>query len=122
LSSTPPSFSFTPSPHSWNSFNRYHFYIYIYVYTVFVLHSPSYTLSLLLFRSLVPIPTPTQDLFHLPFVQFCKRKKWYFCLLKITIKRVSLYIYIYIYICKITQIVSSFYLSPLSYGDFKYGD
>jgi hypothetical protein len=35
---------FTPSPHSWDSFNRYHFYIYIHVYTVFAPYSPSYAL------------------------------------------------------------------------------
>jgi hypothetical protein len=39
-------------PHSWNSFNRYHFSIYIHVYTVFAIYSPSHTLSL-------PPPPPT---------------------------------------------------------------
>jgi hypothetical protein len=32
---TPPSFSFIPFPHSWNSFNRSYFSIYIHVYTIF---------------------------------------------------------------------------------------
>jgi hypothetical protein len=41
----PPSFSFIPSsPHSWNSFNRYHFSIYIHVYTVFALWIHAYFL------------------------------------------------------------------------------
>jgi hypothetical protein len=39
-------------PHSWNSFNRYHFSFYIHVYTVFVLYSPSHALSSLSF----PLP------------------------------------------------------------------
>jgi hypothetical protein len=40
-------FSFiSPFPHSWNSFNRYHFSIYIHVYTVFAPYSPFHTLSL----------------------------------------------------------------------------
>jgi hypothetical protein len=36
---------FSPSSHSWNSFNRYHFSIYMLVYTVFTPYSPSHTLS-----------------------------------------------------------------------------
>jgi hypothetical protein len=46
LNSPPPPFSFILlSPHSWNSFNRYHFSIYIHVYTVFAVYSPSFTIS-----------------------------------------------------------------------------
>jgi hypothetical protein len=51
LNSPPPPFSFNPlSPHSWNSFNRYHFCIFISVYTAFALYSPSCTLY--------PLPFP----------------------------------------------------------------
>jgi hypothetical protein len=45
LESTPSTalpYSITPSPDSWNSFNRYHFCIYIRVYTLFPLYSSSY--------------------------------------------------------------------------------
>jgi hypothetical protein len=73
---SPPSFSFIP-PHSWSSFNRYHFsvYVYIHVYTVFALNSPSHTLS-------PPSPPshcyqlPQQDLFYPLILQFCERKKY----------------------------------------------
>jgi hypothetical protein len=45
----PVPFSFISfSPHSWNSFNRYHFSICIHVYTIFPLYSSSHTLSPLL--------------------------------------------------------------------------
>jgi hypothetical protein len=45
LNSPSLSFSFIPfSPHSWNTFSRYHFSIYIHVYIVFPLYSPSQTL------------------------------------------------------------------------------
>jgi hypothetical protein len=35
----------SPSPGSWNSFNRCHFCIYMHVYTFFAPYSPSYLLS-----------------------------------------------------------------------------
>jgi hypothetical protein len=38
-------FPFSPSPHSWSSFNRSYFPIYIHVYAIFPSCSPSYTLS-----------------------------------------------------------------------------
>jgi hypothetical protein len=34
-----------PLPHSWNSFNRFHFSVYIHVYTILTPYSASYTLS-----------------------------------------------------------------------------
>jgi hypothetical protein len=39
------SFSFTHSPHYWNSFNRSHFSIFIYENIVFLPYPPSYNLS-----------------------------------------------------------------------------
>jgi hypothetical protein len=41
----------SPSTHSRNSFNRYHFSIYIHVYTIFSPYSPSFTIS--------PLPLPS---------------------------------------------------------------
>jgi hypothetical protein len=92
----------TPTlPHSWNSFNKYHFCIYIHVCTILALHSPSYPLS--------PPPSPSynsQDLFCPPVIQFCRgqkkkrEKKWQFCLFKIKVgtQEVSLWIFPYIYV------------------------
>jgi uncharacterized protein with PQ loop repeat len=64
-------------PHSIpvNSFNRYHFCIYIHVYTVFATYSPSYPLSWPSLPSSGAPPTPRQDLFCPPSLQFCRRKK-----------------------------------------------
>jgi hypothetical protein len=46
------------------------------VFTVFATYSLSYSLSLPSPHLLqVPIPCSTQDLFHLPILQFCRRKK-----------------------------------------------
>jgi hypothetical protein len=46
LEFAPPPFSLIlPTPHCWNSFNRYHFSIYICVYRVFAPYSPSFTIS-----------------------------------------------------------------------------
>jgi hypothetical protein len=45
LNSPPPPFFLAPLPHSWNSFNRYHFSICTHVYTLFALYSRSHTLS-----------------------------------------------------------------------------
>jgi hypothetical protein len=74
LNSAPPSFSFILLPHSWNSFNRYHFSICIHVYMVFALCSSSYTLP-----HILPPPTGTnllrQDLFYPPVLWFCKTNK-----------------------------------------------
>jgi hypothetical protein len=44
--SPPPSFSFIPLPHSWNSFNRSHFSIFIHENIIWPSHSSSHTLSL----------------------------------------------------------------------------
>jgi hypothetical protein len=93
---------FSPSPNSWNYFNRYHFSIHVHGYTVFILYSPSHILS---------PPPPSSQCYHPPapgstcsaflFFDFIK-KKWHFCLSKIATQGVSLcismYIYIYIYI------------------------
>jgi hypothetical protein len=51
LNSPHPSFSFIPSPHSWNRFNRSHFSIFINEYIIFLLHSPSSTLFLISLRT-----------------------------------------------------------------------
>jgi hypothetical protein len=75
-----------PLPHSWNSFNRSHFSIYIYVYPVFVPYSPSYTHFLHPPHNGTNPPDRTCS-----FLQFCKRKKWHFCLFKIPIQGVSLW-------------------------------
>jgi hypothetical protein len=52
-----------PSPHSWNSFNRYHFSTYTHVYTVFALYSPS-----------MPFPHPLPPSLD-KVLPFFKRKK-----------------------------------------------
>jgi hypothetical protein len=36
-------------------------------------------------------PTTKQDLFYPPVLQFCKKKKWHFCLFKIAIQGVDLW-------------------------------
>jgi hypothetical protein len=58
-----------PSPHSWNSFSRYHFpftYTLHSIYTIFTL------------PHLYP---PRQDQFSCPVLRFCKRKRMtFFCL------------------------------------------
>jgi hypothetical protein len=59
-----------PSPHSWDSFNRYRFSNYIHVYTVFILYSPSCALSLLPLHILVATPNPRQHLFWPPVLCF----------------------------------------------------
>jgi hypothetical protein len=85
LNSPSPLLSFIlPSPHSWNSFNRYHFCIYIHVYTFFC------TIFTLLPPFLPPSPShwyqpspPEQDLFHLSVGE--KRKQLQFCLFEIKV-------------------------------------
>jgi hypothetical protein len=37
LNSPPPSFSFLPYPHLWNSFNRYHFHLHTCVYIIYTI-------------------------------------------------------------------------------------
>jgi hypothetical protein len=63
-----------PSPHYWNSFNRYHFSIYIHVYTVFAPCSPFHT-----FLPLLPLVTgtklPSKNMFCPSILWFCKRKR-----------------------------------------------
>jgi hypothetical protein len=46
LEFTPPSFSFTPFPHSWNNLDRSHFSFFIHECIVFLLYSPFFTFSL----------------------------------------------------------------------------
>jgi hypothetical protein len=109
LSSASPPLSFiTSSPHSWNTFNRYHFCIYIHVYTVFALYSPSYNISLTPPPShwyQLP-PTPPQVRPVLPsysLILWKKKeiwKKWHFCLFNIKIAKqgVSLWhFHVYMY-------------------------
>jgi hypothetical protein len=93
LNSRPPPFSFTPHPlpHSWDSFNRYHFSIYIHVYTVFASYSLSHTLS-------SPLPSSqwyqsTQEgHFTPPILDFVKEtKKRHLSLFKIATQEISLW-------------------------------
>jgi hypothetical protein len=68
-------FHHSPSPpHSWNSFNIYHFSTYTHVYTVFAPYSFSFTFHYLLSIPMVPT-SPRQDLFHLPVLLFCIKGK-----------------------------------------------
>jgi hypothetical protein len=96
-------FIFSPSPHSWNSFNRSHFSIYIHVNTIFVPYSLSYTPS-----PLPPPPpgpnSPGRICSSLLFSNFVKKKKRrrHFCLFKIATQRwevggflVAIHIYMY---------------------------
>jgi hypothetical protein len=113
LNSPPPPFSLS-SLHSWNSFNRSHFSIYIHVYRILLPHAPFYTLSLYP-PSSYWYQSPRQDLFCLPALCFCwKKKGWHYCLFKTAIQGVSLWhsMYICITIQKNWFIPSIFLLSP----------
>jgi hypothetical protein len=91
-------------PHSWNSFNRYHFSIYIHMFTVFSLYSHSFVIFPHHTHQYQPLQTG-------PVLPSCspilykekRRRKWHFCLFKRATQGVSLwhfhvYIYIYMYI------------------------
>jgi hypothetical protein len=72
---------YLPSPHSLNSFNRYHFSTYIYVDTVFAPYLPSPWYHF-----------PKQDLFQVNIIWLCKKKqKMTVCLFKIATEGVSLW-------------------------------
>jgi hypothetical protein len=71
------------SPHSWNSFRRFHFSIYMDVYTIFPPYSHSHAFSPHYPNSHWYQPS-RQDLFCPPVLWFCKRKKRHFCLFKIS--------------------------------------
>jgi hypothetical protein len=79
LNSPPPLLSFiTPPPHSWNSFNRYHFCICIHAYTVFAQYSLSYPLSWLpvpLTGANPPLPHPHRTCSALLFFDFVEEKR-----------------------------------------------
>jgi hypothetical protein len=62
-----------PSPHSWHSFNRYHFSMYIHVNTVFARYSHSHNLSLPPPLPLYQPPGRTCSAFL--FSEFVKEKK-----------------------------------------------
>jgi hypothetical protein len=83
LSSPTTSFHF---PHSWNSFNMYHFSIFIHDNIIFSLHSPSYTMFCVLSISIVLCAKNNLSIqgllcFHMNFrifFNFCKECHWNF--------------------------------------------
>jgi hypothetical protein len=102
---------YSPSPHSWNSFNRSHFSIFIFEYIIFLPYSFFYTFSL------YPPPSywcqlPRQELFYLP--HFGKR---HFCLYNVTIWEVTFWhFHVYVYYNPNWFILSIFLLMVISTG------
>jgi hypothetical protein len=115
LEFAPSLFSFIPLPHSWKSFNRFHFSIYLHMCIVFALYSPSYIFS----PHAPPVPLVLTPLFtwrscsDLLFSDFVKEKKWHFSLFKIATQRVSLWhFHIYMYY-GLDWLISSIFLHSI---------
>jgi hypothetical protein len=105
----PPPSPLSSPPHSWNSFNRCCFSIYIDVYT---LYSPSIISPPPLSHWYQPPHTQSasQDLFCLHVFWFYKRKRWHFCLFKISPQEVSLWhFHVYMYYSPNWFITSTFF-------------
>jgi hypothetical protein len=100
---------YSPSPHSWNSFNRFHFHRWVHNIPP---HSPSYILFLYPLPAEGYIQPPGRTCFT--FLSFVMEKKRHFCLLKISIQRVLLWkFHVYMYYNPNWFIPSIFLLSIL---------
>jgi hypothetical protein len=112
---TPPSFSFIPPPPIPGRVSAGIIYPFTNTCTQYLHHIlPPTTFPHIFLPSTAAHPPPRQDPFCPTVLWFCKRKKWYLCLFKITIQGVSLWhFHVYMYYNLNWFISSIFLLSTL---------